>query len=236
VTLVRWEKDETIAVLIMDNGPNLNNPDFFKAMNTAFAEIINDESINGLVIGASDPKSWNTGIDLEWMSNAVASEDMAAMREFGETFFKMLDYFLLSPFPIVAAITGHAFANGAVLACACDFRFMRKDHGFFCFPEIDVNVPFRPGIIDIAEKAVPKPLLQKMVYTGKRYTAKELEQHGVIEKACENSEETIKEAISFAKTFHKGRKIFYDNKKALNTIFIKRVHEEFEFQKKMFQT
>jgi len=170
------------------------------------------------------------------MGNARARGDMAALQEFVETFYKMLDYFLLSPFPIVAAITGHAFANGAVLACACDFRFMRKDRGYFCFPEIDVNVPFRPGIIDIAEKAVPKPLLQKMVYTGKRCTAEEMEQHGVIEKACENSEETIKEAIAFARTFQKGRKIFYDNKEVLNGSVIKKVHEEFEFQKKMFQT
>ena len=131
---------------------------------------------------------------------------------------------------------GHAFANGAVLACACDFRFMRKDHGYFCFPEIDVNVPFRPGIIDIAAKAVPKLLLQKMVYTGKRYTAQEMEKEGVIEKACENSEETMKEAIAFARSFQKGRKIFYDNKKALNDTVIKTVHAEFESQRKTFQT
>lgn len=235
MSIVRWEKDETIAVLIMDNGPNLNNPFFFKAMMSAFDEIIEDESINGLVIGANDPKSWNTGIDLEWMGNALAKGDMAALLEFVETFFKMLDYFLLSPFPIVAAITGHAFANGAVLACACDFRFMRKDHGYFCFPEIDVNVPFRPGIIDIAAKAVPKLLLQKMVYTGKRYTAQEMEKEGVIEKACENSEETMKDAIAFARSFQKGRKIFYDNKKALNDTVIKTVHAEFESQKKSFK-
>ena len=57
MSIVRWEKDETIAVLIMDNGPNLNNPDFFKAMISAFDEIIEDESIKGLVIGANDPKS-----------------------------------------------------------------------------------------------------------------------------------------------------------------------------------
>jgi enoyl-CoA hydratase/carnithine racemase len=236
MSIVKWEKDETIGVLIMDNGPNLNNPDFFKAMNTAFEEITSDESINGLVIGASDPKAWNTGIDLEWMGKTLTAGDNKAMLEYVETFFKMLDYFLLSPFPVVAAITGHAFANGAVLACACDFRFMRKDRGYFCFPEIDVNVPFSPGIIDIAEKAVPRPLLQKMAYTGKRYTAEEMEQHGVIEKACKSSKETMKDAIAFTKTFQKGRQIFYQNKEVLNGIVLERVHKEFEMQKKLFQT
>jgi len=63
-----------------------------------------------------------------------------------------------------------------------------------------------------------------------------MEKEGVIEKACENSEETIKGAIGFARSFQKGRKIFYDNKKALNNTVIKTVHAEFESQKKRFQT
>ncbi len=80
--VVKWEKDETIAVLTMDNGPNLNNPFFFSAMNQAFEEILEDDTINAVVITASDPKSWNTGIDLEWMANAVINNDQEGLKAF----------------------------------------------------------------------------------------------------------------------------------------------------------
>ena len=48
-----------------------------------------------------------------------------------------------------------AFGGGAILACACDYRLMRSDRGFFCFPEVDVNIPFLPGMLASVQRAVP---------------------------------------------------------------------------------
>ncbi|THB78824.1 MAG: enoyl-CoA hydratase/isomerase family protein [Desulfobacteraceae bacterium] len=46
------------------------------------------------------------------------------------------------PVPVIAAINGHAFGNGDILACACDFRFMNQEKGFFYFPEVDIHIPY----------------------------------------------------------------------------------------------
>ena len=235
MTIVRWEKQETVAVMRMCNGINPQNLAFAGAMKTTIENILTDSTISSIVLTSDDEKNFSQGVDLAWIVDRINANDTQAVKDFMYGMNDVFKAFLLSPVPTIAAINGHAFGNGAILACACDFRFMRKDRGYFCFPEIDVDVPFRPGIIDIAAKAVPKLLLQKMIYTGKRCTAEEMEKEGVIEKACENSEETIKAAIAFAKSFQKGRKIFYDNKKALNGTVLKRVHAERDSQKKMFQ-
>jgi hypothetical protein len=47
--------------------------------------------------------------------------------------------------PTVAAVTGYAFGGGATLGMAYDWRVMRADRGYYCFPEVDIGVHPRHG-------------------------------------------------------------------------------------------
>jgi Delta3-Delta2-enoyl-CoA isomerase len=113
-------------------------------------------------------------------------------------------------------MNGHAFGGGAILACACDFRFMKSDRGFFCFPEIDISIPFLPGMLAIIEKSIPYYKMEELVFTGKRTGATELAAHHVVMKACENEAVLMQEAHTFAKAFAKKRPIFGEMKKRLH--------------------
>ena len=133
--------------------------------------------------------------------------------------FGMDDVFktlLLFPIPVIAAINGHAFGNGAILSCACDFRFMNAEKGFFCFPEVDLSIPFLPGMIEFIKKAVPYYRFNEMKLTGRRLTANELEADHVIEKAFANKQELDKGVLEFALSFDKKRAIFAEHKKRLH--------------------
>lgn len=215
MSIVLWEKRETVAVLTMNNKENRQNLDFANAMIKALDEILEDKGISAAVIASSDEKNWSQGIDLQWLMERRADDDLNAIRSF---IYRMNDVFkklLLYPMPVIAAINGHAFGNGALLACTCDFRFMRSDKGFFCFPEVDVSIPFLPGMIAFARKAIPEYKYQEMVYTGRRFTAPELEEHRVIRKACRDQDELMKESMDFARTFEKKRGIFRELKKRM---------------------
>ena len=120
------------------------------------------------------------------------------------------------PMITVAALTGHAFAGGAILACSFDFRFMRADRGFLCFPEVDLNIPFLPYMDALVQRAMPMHKVFEAELTGKRFTAAELEKYNVIHKACPSSDETVKEAVAFAKSLNKGRGIVTAMKKVMN--------------------
>jgi enoyl-CoA hydratase/carnithine racemase len=133
---------------------------------------------------------------------------------------------LLFPVPVIAAINGHAFGNGAIISCACDFRFMKKDRGFFCFPEVDVGIPFLPGMVAFVRKAVPEPLFNRMILSGQRMTAEELEAQGVIVKACHDREHLMTEALAFAAAFDKKRGIFRELKQRMHKDLIKALDDE----------
>ncbi len=216
MTLVKWEKRETVAVLTMDNGENRQNLVFAEEMLGTLADILEDDSVRALVITSSDPKNFSQGVDVNWLMERHQKGELDTMKAF---MFKMNEVFgtlLTYPLPIIAAINGHAYGNGAMLACACDFRFMRSDRGFFCFPEVNIGIPFLPGMIAWVRKAIPEDLFEEMQLTGERQTADRLEKHRVIRKACENQDQLIDEALSFAATFDKKRGIFGEMKRRMH--------------------
>ncbi|MBF0225792.1 MAG: enoyl-CoA hydratase/isomerase family protein [Desulfobacterales bacterium] len=220
MSIVTWEKKDTVAVLTMNNKENRQNLDFGNAMIKVLDEILEDKSIFALVITSSDEKNWSQGVDLQWLLERKAANDIQSIKNF---MYRMNDVFkklLLYPMPVIAAINGHAFGNGAILACACDFRLMRSDRGFFCFPEVDIGIPFLEGMIAFVKKAIPYYKFQEMKYTGRRVGAPELEQHNVIQKACKDLDELMKESMAFAKIFQKKRGIFGEMKKRMHKSII----------------
>jgi len=213
MSVVKWEKDETVAILTMDNGENRMNPTYSEAMLKAYEEMMADEEVKSIVITSSDPKNWSLGVDLEWMMGKMGEKDMESISKW---LYQMNDVFravLMAPVPTIAAITGHAFGNGTMLAGACDYRFMRADRGYMCLPEVNINIQFTPSMIEWMKKAMPYHLFLDMKWSGRKVGAKELEQHNVVKKACENTEETLKEAIAFAKTFNKPKQTLAEMKK-----------------------
>ena len=213
MSILEWRKEGTVAVVTMTNGENRHNPTFTEAILKAFDEIERDEGVSSVVIVSSDAKNWSQGIDVQWLMGAFNSKDFPAIKDFMYGLNRIFKRILLYPMPVIASINGHAFGDGSIMACACDFRFMKSSKGFFCFPEIDISIPFLPGMICLVKKAFPYYKLEEAVYSGRRYGARELEEHHVIVKSCEDDETLLREAIAFAGSFTKKRAIFGEMKR-----------------------
>ncbi len=215
MALFELEKNEGVAIIKMMNGENRQNLEFAKGMIKLFDEILADNDIYSMIITSSDEKSFSQGVDIEWLMQRFEAKDFDSIKAFMYTMNNVFKRLLLMPVPVIAAINGHAFGNGAMLSCACDFRFMKKDRGYFCFPEVDINIPFLPGMIAFVRKAIPEYKFNEYKLTGKKVGAQELFEHHVIEKACDDQAELMKNALSFAKTFKKSRPIFAEHKKRM---------------------
>jgi enoyl-CoA hydratase/carnithine racemase len=215
MAIIEWKKENNVAIVEMCNGPNKMNQVFADRMNQCFDEVLEDADIQAMVLTSTDEKNFSQGIDVEWIGGKLHAKENQAVISFMygmNTIFKRL---LLFPVPVIAAINGHAYGNGAIMSCACDFRFMRKDRGFFCFPEVDVSIPFLPGMIGFVRKAIPEYQFNQMLLSGQRMNAVDLETANVIVKACDK-DALMTEAIAFAGSFAKKRGIFQELKKRMH--------------------
>lgn len=221
MSIMNWTKDETVAILTLTNGENRQNLVFAKTLNAMLDEIIADKSITALIITSNDPKNFSQGIDVEWIMGQAQKNDHKPVVDFINEMDIVFKKLLLYPVPVIAAINGHAFGNGSILTCACDFRFMRSDKGFFCFPEVNIGIPFRWSMNAFVKKAIPIHILSQMQFTGNRFGAPELEKNNIIVKACANQEDLMAQSIAFAKTFQKKRGILGEMKHRLYADIIK---------------
>ena len=212
-----------VALLTMDHGENRFNMDTLNMLLGKLDEIENETEASALVMTAAHEKIFSNGIDLEWLMSVAGDAD--TVKAFCYRLNALLKRLLLYPMPTVAAINGHAFAGGAIMACCFDFRFMRNDRGFVCFPEVDLGIPFWPGMVEIVKKAVPQHKLDEMYYLGKRVSGEECVAHNIVSKAC-GLDTLVDDAVAFAGSLGKQRKNYAAMKARMNAGIVRVIEQE----------
>ena len=205
-----------VAVVTMNDGENRFNPSFLAALLGALDQVEKETDANALLVTSSHEKIFCNGIDLDWLVPFVKKGDFETAKSLFYSMNKIFKRLLLYPMPTIAAISGHSFAGGAIMCCAFDFRFMRSDRGYFCFPEVDLGIPFLPGMLALLKRAIPLYKVEELVYTGKRVTAQECMAHNMVMKACPMND-LMEEALTFAAGLNKRREIVLELTKRMHT-------------------
>jgi enoyl-CoA hydratase/carnithine racemase len=159
-------KDGDVHILKLTNGAEENRLtiDVINEYLANMDAIEASEENTALVVVSSDPKFWNNGIHLDWLR----SQPPGSMPSFGKYMDKLYLRMALLNCPTIACLNGHTYAGGAILAACFDFRFMRADRGFFCFPEVDIDIPFSPIMHAVLELMPDRLAMTEMMLTGKR--------------------------------------------------------------------
>lgn len=180
-------------VFVLDLGADENrlNPTWVDGVEAALAEVAASEGPRALVTTASG-KFWSNGLDLEWM--AAHGEDSPAFLARVQALFGA---FLVSGVPTVAAVQGHAFAGGAMLAIAHDRLIMRADRGYWCVPEVDLGLPFTPGMSALLQARLSPPTAHEAMTTGRRYGGPDAVAAGIAAAAHE-LDDLVDHAVQWA--------------------------------------
>jgi Delta3-Delta2-enoyl-CoA isomerase len=175
---------KSIAVLSMNTGnQNKWNAAFVAGLRSELAGIKADRAIKAVVITGAD-KYFSNGLDLAWMP----TQSKEGLYDFLFDAVQLLRDTALFPKPIVGAINGHAFGLGAIWPTGFDQRVMRVDRGWVCYPEMDINIPFTPGMIAHCVHGVGSVVFREMAWSAKKYTGAEALRLGWAQAAVPEAE------------------------------------------------
>jgi enoyl-CoA hydratase/carnithine racemase len=176
-----WQ--DKIAVLDLGEDENRFSPEFLDEINRQLDDV-ESAGAHGLVTTARN-KFYSNGLDLDWLGAHADQTQSYVARVQG-----LLARVLTMPVPTAAAVTGHAFGAGAMLAMAHDVRVMRADRGYFCFPEVDIRIPFTEGMAALIQaKLTPRAAIASMT-TGRRFGGVEAAEIGLVDATAGEDEVT----------------------------------------------
>jgi enoyl-CoA hydratase/carnithine racemase len=180
---VRLERHGVVFVLDLGDRENRVDAEFLLGFGAALDEVERESGDCALVTTARG-SHFSNGYDLARLRtlSREAQQDFVAHHE------RLLARLVLLPVPTLAAIQGHAVGGGALLALAHDWRLMREDRGFFCLPEIDARIPFRPGMAALLRARLPAAVLRDLALSGAKLGGREAAAAGVVDAALPETE------------------------------------------------
>lgn len=208
---VDLERQGAVFVLTMNAGDNRLNRSFIEVMTTALEEVEQASGPVALVTTGGQPKFYSNGLDLEWL----IEQGPEGARTFLADVQRFLARVLGLSVPTVAAINGHAFAAGAILALAHDYRVMRADRGFFCLSEIDLGLPLPPGMLALVQAKLDRVVCRDLILTGRRTSGQEAAAMRIVDAAMAAAD-VLPEAVARAAALaEKDRATFGAMKRAM---------------------
>ena len=129
---------------------NALNLELLQALRKAIDDSVR-EGVRGIVLSGA-PGLFSAGVDVP----ALLQRDRQGVLEYWREFFTLCGTLARAPIPLVAAVTGHSPAGGAVLALFCDYRVMAEGPYRIGLNEVQVGL-IVPEAIQLALRRVVGP-------------------------------------------------------------------------------
>jgi len=175
--------DRIDDVFVLDLGETENrfHPDWLASVEDHLSVVEQAEAPRALVTTATG-RFFSNGLDLDWLGGH--GDQMAAYIARVQQLFARV---LALPVVTVAALQGHTFAAGAMLALAHDHRVMRADRGFWCLPEVDLGMPFAAGMAALIRARLTPQAAHEAMVTGRRYGGGDALAAGIVDRVADEN-------------------------------------------------
>lgn len=174
------------------NRPPVNalNPAIVAALDAAIRQGAADNQ--RFLVLSGRPGLYSGGLDVP----SLLKLDEAGLADFFNSFFGLLNTLAGSPIPIVAAITGHSPAGGAVLSLFCDYRIMAEGEFKIGLNEVQVGL-FVPAPIQAAlRRLIGAHRAERMMVAGAMISSAQAQAIGMVDELAP-AEQVVERALAW---------------------------------------
>ncbi|MCL4848455.1 MAG: enoyl-CoA hydratase/isomerase family protein [Acidobacteria bacterium] len=162
------ERAGGVSIITMARGKaNAIDAAMLDELHAAVAEASADASARAVVLASASTRLFSGGFDVA----EVFPLERAAMAAFFDRFVGLFEALRGLPKPTVAAVSGHAYAGGAILALACDFRVMADGEFGFALNEVNLGIVLPRRTVQPMLHVCGDPTLRYLLLTGQQLPA-----------------------------------------------------------------
>jgi len=213
----------------------LNRPDkrnsmiheFWDELPTIVQSIDQNSTARVIVLSSTGPH-FTSGLDTSIFGSSVESSDNPenvekSKRQRSAKLYNTIKHMQKSftcleqcRIPVIAAIQGGAIGGGVDLVTACDLRYMTED-GFLSIYEINIGMTADVGTFPRITHLLPEGIVKELAYTGRRISAQEAKQHGLVNEIYTDHEAMLEATMGIARQIAtKAPLAVYGSKKIIN--------------------
>jgi enoyl-CoA hydratase len=131
------------------------------AIASAVATAVQDGARALVLTGAG--RCFSAGID----TKVVPSYDAAQRRAAIDAIDAMVATVCSAALPVIAALNGHAFGGGLVIALACDRRLLARGEHKLALNEVAAGVPFPAGPLSVVNADLDPSVVRDLCLSGR---------------------------------------------------------------------
>jgi enoyl-CoA hydratase len=190
---VTYAQSGRLATITLDDGKvNAMSLPFFEALNAALDRA--EEEKPGAVVITGRPGVFSAGLDVKLLPTLPPAELRTTILAFGRVMLRAFTF----PLPTVAAVSGHAIAGGAMLAFACDLRWMAEGAFRLHLNESAIGLVLPTWAITLARSAIPTRWHTEALLHARAYTPDEALAKGMIDGVARPPESLLAAARAAA--------------------------------------
>lgn len=184
---------------------NTMNTDFWLELPQAARALEADPSVRVIVL-SSTGKHFSAGMDLSVFQNPSTLPMKGDPGRIGENIRRLvlqlqdtLSALEQVRVPVLSAIQGGCIGGALDMICCTDARYCTAD-AFFTVKETELGMTADMGTLQRLPKLIPEGMVRELAYTGRKFTAQEALQWGLVNRVFDDHSQLIEGVMAIATT------------------------------------